>query len=247
MIRSCGNPHASASWVERIVAASGQAPVDGHQVPHPGHLRRHDDPVMRQPARLGQLGGAEGALDHGGHRDVLRVLRFRRLRIGVHHLGQQLLIETAPVHADADRFPVGDGDFDDVAEMIVAALGADVAGIDAVLGESGGTLRILGEQQVAVVVEVPDHGDVHLCHDVRHRLRRGVVIDGHPDQLRPRLVECADLRHRRAHVGGVGVRHGLDDDRVGGPDPHAAYHGGDRFPSNDVTHAGNLTRTAARY
>jgi hypothetical protein len=54
---------------------------------------------------------------------------------------------------------VGDGHFDDGAEVLVPPFGTDVAGIDAVLGQGGGAARELGEEQVAVVVEVADDRD----------------------------------------------------------------------------------------
>ena len=47
-----------------------------------------------------------------------------------------------------------------VAEVLVAVLGADVAGVDAVLGERPRAGGILRQQEVAVVVEVADDRDV---------------------------------------------------------------------------------------
>ena len=80
----------------------------------------------------------------------------RPARVGVHHLGEQALVERAPVDADPHRLVVGQRDLDDRAEVLVGALAADVAGIDPVLGQRPGAVGIAGEEQVAVVVEVAD-------------------------------------------------------------------------------------------
>ena len=49
-----------------------------------------------------------------------------------------------------------DGGPDDRLEMLVVALGPDVARVDPVLGQGGGHLRVLDQEQMAVVVEVAD-------------------------------------------------------------------------------------------
>ena len=76
-------------------------------------------------------------------------------------MGQQLLVERAPVGPDTHRLAVADGDLDDLAELQIAlVLETDVAGIDAVFVERLGAGRMLGEQLVADVVEVADQRDV---------------------------------------------------------------------------------------
>ena len=79
--------------------------------------------------------------------------------VRVHQLGQQALVERAPVDADPHRLVVRERDLDDRAEVFVGALAADVAGVDPVLGQGPGAVGIAGEQQVAVVVEVADDRD----------------------------------------------------------------------------------------
>ena len=70
-----------------------------------------------------------------------------RLRVLVHQARQQLLVERAPVDADAHRLVVLERQLDDGGELRVAlVLEADVAGVDAVLVERLGAGRILGEQ-----------------------------------------------------------------------------------------------------
>ena len=193
---------------------------------------------MRQSYLLGKLRGACCARDHRIHGDVARVTRRGRSGVGVHHLRQQLLVQAAPIDADANRFSLVDRDLHDRAEVVVAPFGADVARIDAVLGEGARAGGVLREQQVAVVVEVPDHGDVDLLDDGGDGAGGGVVVDRHPHQLAPRFMEGPHLRHRRRHVSGVGVGHGLNDDRMGAAHRHAA-HGG-RYGGASGAHGGKI-------
>ena len=127
--------------VQRIVRARGQLAVDVDQVLHARDLGREDDAVVAEAGLLGQLGGLDRALHHRVHGDVARGERLLALGVGVHHLGEQALVEAAPVDADADRLAVVDRDPDDRAEVLVVVLAAHVAGIDAVLGERPGALR----------------------------------------------------------------------------------------------------------
>ena len=156
--------------------------------------------------------------------------------VGVHQLGQELLVERAPVDADPDRLVVVDRDLDDRLEVLVVALGADVARVDPVLGERRGHLRVLDQQLVAVVVEVADdrHVDAEPA-DLAHHLRdgrRGLLgVDGDPDELGAGVGEPGDLDRGRVGVGGVRVRHRLDDDRMGAADEHAADVDADRRPA----------------
>ncbi len=222
--------------VERVVGAGRQAPVDVDQVLHARDLRRQDDPVVAEPGRLGQLGRADRALHDRVQHHVARVARLRELRVGVHHLGQEVLVQAAPVDADADRLAVVDGDPDDRREVLVAVLGADVAGVDPVLGERPGAGRVLREEEVAVVVEVADDRHVHLADDVGHRPRRLVVVDRDPDELAARLGERAHLGDRPRDVRRVGVGHRLDDDRVRAADLDAAHVHGRGAPALDSRH-----------
>ena len=82
---------------------------------------------------------------------------FASTGVLVHQLRQQRLVERAPVDADADRLVPFHRDADDRLEVLVVALGADVARVDAVLGEIARRFGILDQQLVAVVVEVADH------------------------------------------------------------------------------------------
>ena len=119
------------------------------------------------------------------------------------------------------------GDPDDRDEVLVAPLRADVARVDAVLRERGRRARVLGQELVAVVVEVADERDadpevVELAPDDRDGARRGIVVDRHAHELAARVRERRDLERGRVGVGRVGVRHRLHDDRGGGADGDAA-------------------------
>ena len=62
--------------------------------------------------------------------------------------------------------------------------------------------------------------------DLADHLRHGggglLGVDRDPDELRAGVGEAGDLDRGRVGIGGVGVRHRLDDDRMGGPDEDPA-------------------------
>ena len=116
-------------------------------------------------------------------------------------------------------FPLLDGDLDDRAEVLVAALAADVARVDAVLGQRARALGILREQQVPVVVEVADDRDVDAdVGEARDDLGNGrcglLVVHRDANELRAGGASAATCAAVAARVGGVGVRHRLHDDRM---------------------------------
>ena len=164
----------------------------------------------------------DGLVHHGA-----RILRRIRARVLVHQARQQLLVERAPVDADAHRLLPAQRRIDDGGELaVLLVLEADVAGIDAVLAERLGAGRVVGQQRVAVVVEVADErrDDATLREpvaDVRHGLGRLVAVDGDADELGAGAGERRDLRDGRVDVGGVGVGHRLHDDGRAAADHHA--------------------------
>src|SRR5207237_9770811 len=97
---------------------------------------------MRQPALLGELGGAQRARQHGFDQHVARVERLRAARVLVHQLGEELLVEAPPVDADAYRPVVREGDLDDGAEVPVAALRPAGARTDAAPGDTPAAARL---------------------------------------------------------------------------------------------------------
>ena len=113
-----------------------------------------------------------------------------------------------------------DRDLDHGAEVVVVlAADADIAGIDAVLGEGARARGILLEQEMAVVVEVADDGDrdaaaVEQIENAGNGFGGGVVVDRDPHQFGAGARQRFDLLRGGERVGGIGVGHGLHDDRA---------------------------------
>ena len=110
------------------------------------------------------------------------------VRVRVHHLRQQILVERTPVHTNAHRLSVIDCRLHDCREVGVAMLRADVAGIDAILVEGRCALGVLGQQQMPIVVKVADERHVESTiieplPNFRHRFCRFVIVDGDADNL----------------------------------------------------------------
>src|SRR5262249_46170210 len=115
---------------------------------------------------------------------------------------------------------------------------ADVAWIDAVLGERLGAGGIFGEQRVAVVVEVADEGhhDAHLRQpiaNVRYGLGPRGPIYRDANDLRSRAGERRRLASGGFDVGGVGVGHRLHDDWGIAADDDAANGNGEGSAAGD--------------
>ena len=116
----------------------------------PGAKFAHAE-LLGQPRRL-QRRLHDRLVHHGA-----RVPRCRGARVLVHQAGQQLLVERAPVDADAHRLAVLLRQLDDGRELaVLLVLEADIAGVDAILVERGGTAGIVAQQLVADVVEIAD-------------------------------------------------------------------------------------------
>src|SRR5262249_4397543 len=137
-------PHAGLgkAEVERVVGTARKVAIDRDQVLHRRNFRRQDDAVARQPDLLGPLRRQQRRLDHRLARHFARVLGRVRARVLVHQMGKELLVERAPVGADAHRLAVLDRGLNDRAELTVLLfLEADIAGIDAILVERAGAAR----------------------------------------------------------------------------------------------------------
>ena len=221
--------------MQRIVGAARQFAIDRDQVLHRRHLGRQDDAVLRQADLLGARGRQQRRLHHGLVHDRARAARLVRLGVLVHQLGQQLLVERAPIGADAHRLAVFDRQLDDGRELLVLlVLEADIAGIDAVFVERLGAARMIGQKLVADVVEVADerHRDAHLAEailDVRHGGRRLVAVDRDAHQFGAGARQRRHLARGRLDVGRVGIGHRLHDDRRRAADRDAADVDRDRF------------------
>jgi hypothetical protein len=194
---------------------------------------------------------AHRALDHRVERHLTRVERLGLFCVLVHQLGEQVLVERAPVHPDPYRLGVGQRHLEDRLEVLVAPLGPHVARVDAVLGERRRHLGVLGQQEVPVVMEVANDGDGHVPvresrDDLGYRLCRRLVVHGHAHQLAAGLGQGCDLLHGRVHIGGVGVGHRLDHDGMARPHGDIADPGGDRCAAGDGRHGAKYRRTALR-
>ena len=117
-----------------VIAPGGEHSIDVYQVLHARHFGADDDPLVWLPDPLREGGGAHSAFHDGLERDVPRVPRIGPLGVGVHQLGEQQLIERAPVHPDAHRLLMAQRDLDDRPEVLVRPLSPDVPGVDPVLG-----------------------------------------------------------------------------------------------------------------
>ena len=228
--RRCGdNPlGAEASFgesdVHGVVALCGKVAVDTDQILHAADFGGQDDEVVRQAHALGRFGGFECAGDHGISHDLLGVERVGQSAVFVHHACQQRRVERAPVDANTHWAIVLDGHFDHGAKVVVVLLAdIDVAWIDAVFRQGFGTIRVLLQQQVAVVMEVADDGHadaefVECFDDLGHSAGGFIGVHGDAHQFGTR----AGKGHRLVDGGGdvrrVGVGHRLDDDGVASAD-----------------------------
>ena len=79
-----------------------------------------------------------------------------------------------------------------------------------------------GERQAVVEVDVGDQRDGRLLDDLGDGRGRGLVGDGDADDLGAGIAQAGDLLDRRLRVGGIGVRHRLDDDGGVAADLHVA-------------------------
>ncbi len=214
--------------MQRVVAAPRELAVDGDQLLHVRNLAREDDALGGEPQLLGALRAADRGGDQRLAHHRLRRLRRGALRVFVHHPRHQLGVEASPVDADAHRLAVFDRLLDHHGELPVALRSlAHVAGVDPEFRERARAVRMIGEELVAVVMEVADERDraaerIEALADRGHRGRGLRRVDGDADELRAGLGELAHLRDRGLDVGGVGVRHRLHDDRRAAADRHAA-------------------------
>ena len=205
--------------MQRIVAATSEPFVHFDEIGNVRHLGRDQDAIVAKPRLFGEFGRAERGCQHRLDVDVLGSARRTDPRILVHHEREKILIQRSPVHANAHRLVVLDGDLDDGAKVLVAPLATDISRIDAILRERPGAFRKLREQQVPVVVEVPDdrNGDTHrgeTRNDLRDRCRRFLGVDRDANDLRAGRRERGHLDRGAGRVGGVGVRHRLHDHRM---------------------------------
>ena len=201
--------------VQHMVGAAGQLLVHRDQVLHARDLAGQHDVVAVEANLFGPARGIQCRGDQRFVHHLPGIPGLGTLRVVVHQTRQQVLVQAAPVDADADRLVPAGGNLDHLGKLPVTLVTAtDVAGVDAVLGQRLGAGRVVGQQAVAVVVEIADQRHMHahavqLLADVRHGLRGLVVVDRDAHQLRTRQRQLLDLDRGTDGVRGVGVGHGL--------------------------------------
>ena len=110
-------------------------------------------------------------------------------------------------------------DFDQGGELLVALVAAaDIARIDAQLGQRLGTLGHLGQQLVAIEMEIANQRHattqrIEALTNARHRSRGFERVDRDAHQFRSGLGQCLDLLDGCGDIGGIGVGHRLHHDR----------------------------------
>ena len=230
--------------MQRVVAAARELAINVDEVLHSADFRAEDDLLALHAVADRQFGGAQRALHHRFHHHVARVLGLVELGVGIHQPRQQLLIQRAPVDADAHRLVVLDGNFDHGAEVVVILLAdGTIAGIDAVLGQRPRALGILLQQDVPVVMEVADdgHGDAQLLQpvdDVRHSFGGVIVVDGDAHQFGAGTGQRHRLADGAVNVGSVGVGHRLHHNWCTSADAHAANRGLISLLTLNLSHTG---------
>ena len=148
--------------------------------------------------------------------------------IFVHHARKQILVEAAPVRANAYRLFVFQGELDDGRELRIAlAPETDVAGIDAIFRERFGTGRLGAQQLMAVVMKIADQRHTHAHHvealaNLRHGRRGLGGVDSQAHEFRANAREFGHLFGCADDIGGIGIGHGLHHHRGGITDPNRA-------------------------
>ena len=177
--------------------------------------------------------------DDGFAHDLFERSGIGQLRVFVQQARQHRLIEATPVDADADRLLVAAGELDHLGELRIAlGTATDIPGIDAVFAQCLCAGGIFFQQLVAVEMKVANDRHhaalgLELFTDAWHRLGRGFVVDGDADQFRTRTGQFVNLLDRAANIGGIGIRHGLDDDRSAPADLNLTYLDANRIFSSD--------------
>src|SRR6266540_3125587 len=199
-------PRLGDAEVERVLEALREEPVRLHR--HRDVVRLERDLDLPVALVLEDADVPLGALHHP---------RRRRPAVPL----DDVLLERARVHADADRHAPLARRLHDLAHALVRA---DVARVETDALDARGQR---GERQAEVEVDVRDERDGRGPHELRQGPRGVGVRNREPDDVRARLGERAHLRERRSDVRRRRRRHGLDRDRGAAadrdpPDPDLA-------------------------
>ena len=161
--------------------------------------------------------------------DVRGLARGRKCRVFVHHAGKEFRVQAAPIDADTHRFAISAGCFNHGRKLIVAFHSAtNVSGIDPVLIQHLGAIRILGQQLMSIEMKIADQGhstsfDLQQIANLGHRCGGCGRIDRDAHEFRACLGKFTNLSSGRFHILRVGIRHRLYDDWRTTSDSNPAY------------------------
>ena len=182
-------------------------------------LARQHDLVGAHPQFFGAGRVFKGRGDKCRTRHFRNILGLGQGGIFIHQAGQKILVQAAPVDADAHRAVIFQRRFNHRRKLAIALfLEPNIARINPVFRQCLGAGRVDVEQLVADIMKIADQRNidaafVQLVANVGNRLRRRRSIDGQAHQFRPGPGQRLDLIGGGNHVGGVGVGHGLHDHR----------------------------------
>ena len=109
--------------MQRVIAATGEFAIDRHHILNIRYLGREDDGIASKTKRFGLTGAVDGRGDQRFAHHLHGIEGLGARGIFVHQPGQQGLIETAPVDADANRLVMHRGHFDHLSEVTVTTTG----------------------------------------------------------------------------------------------------------------------------
>ena len=199
-----------------VIGALGQLAVDRNEVLDAADLAGQDDLFTAQTHFFSTFGRINGRGNQRFVHDLLSLPRRGACIVFVHQAGQQLLVQAAPVDADAHGLVPAHGGFDHQAKLGVALIAlADIAGVDTVLGQGLRAVRVIGQQAVAVVMKVADqrHVNAHaveLFAHIRHSGSGFRRIDRDANHFRARNGQFLDLNGGAQGIDRIGVGHGLN-------------------------------------
>ena len=221
--------------MQGIAGGAAQFAVHRNQVLDATDLAGNNDLAGLHAHGLRQFGRAHSRTDQRLVHHLLHTQRLSQLGVGVHQTGEQFLVQAAPVHADAHRFVPAQRGFDHLAKLAVFFVAlAHVAGVNAVFGQGLRAVGKVGEQAVAVEMEIAHqrHRHAHavqLLADIGYGLRRLGRVDRDTHHLRARERQFLHLDGCANGIDRVGVGHGLDAHRraaANGDDVAAPGHPG---------------------
>ena len=160
--------------------------------------------------------------------DVIHPALDHRIRARLAVFLQQVPLQTARVHADADRAAMILRRLDHLAH---AALIPDIARIDPQAGRA--RLRRLNR---ALIVEMDIRHDRHraFAHNLAQRAGAALVGGRDPHDIRTNIGSADHLIQRRAHIRTIGIGHRLDRDRRIAAHRHIAHHDLTRFAAVNI-------------